>query len=82
MNVLVGNIDTLVSMCHNFSGKIRLYAGLFSYLVIKFSYLVLCTFSEKSFNTVIDGMDFVYNNNIKKKRTQVSCVLGERIWTI
>ena len=26
VNVLVGNIDTLVSMCPSFSGKIRLYA--------------------------------------------------------
>lgn len=75
MNVLVGYIDTLVSMCHNFSGKIRLYAGWDCYLV-------LCTFSEKGFYTVIDGMDFVYNNNVKKKRTQVSCELGERIWNI
>lgn len=37
VNVLVSNIDTLVSMCHNFSGKIRLYAWWDCYLV-------LCTF--------------------------------------
>lgn len=70
VNVLVGNICVTI-----FSGKIRLYAWLDCYLV-------LCTFSEKGFYTAIDGMDFVCNNNIKKKRTQVSCELGERIWNI
>lgn len=75
VNVLVGNIDILVSMCPSFSGKIRLYARWDCYLV-------LCTFSEKGFYTGNDGMDFVCNNNIKKKRTQVSCELGERIWNI
>lgn len=75
VDVLVGNIDASVSMCHNFSGEIRLYVGWDCYLA-------LCTFSEKGFYTGNDGMDFVYSNNIKKKRTQVSCELGERIWNI
>ena len=42
----------------------------------------MCTFSEKGVYSGKDVMDFVCNNHIKKKRTQVSCELGERIWNI